>query len=194
MQVPHGAFDGFHEMGYIDRTLVESECVVYIARRHWLFDLVQHLKTLLLLGACAGLLWLRPRAAEWLRSFMIDTLSSSQTTTAHAVQAVNWGLAVLVCIGALTVIFGNAVYFSHEYVVTNRRVIVKTGFIRRRVFELTLRHVEAFMVNQTVFGRILSYGTVEIRGTGGLVRSYPKLMAPSKFRAAVHAQGEHTAP
>ncbi len=176
-------------MGYIDQTLVENEHVVYTARRHWLFDIVQHFKTILVLGVCGGLLWLRPRTVDWIQSFMSGALESRPESVERAGQIANWIFAVLVITGVVIAVFSNAVYFSHAYAVTNRRVIVKTGFIRRRVFELTLKHVEAVMVTQTVLGRILSYGTVDIRGTGGLVGSYPRLMSPSRFRAAVHAQG-----
>jgi uncharacterized membrane protein YdbT with pleckstrin-like domain len=56
-------------------------------------------------------------------------------------------------------------YFT-EYTVTDRRVLVKRGVIRRRVTEVNVKKVEGVDVRQSVLGRILGYGTVTVRGTG----------------------------
>src|SRR3979490_2865203 len=50
--------------------------------------------------------------------------------------------------------------------VTNLRVIHKTGFIKRRSFEMSLDKVESVDVNQSILGRILNYGDVTVRGVG----------------------------
>jgi len=42
-----------------------------------------------------------------------------------------------------------------EIVVTNKRVLYKTGVIARNVFELQLNKVESARLNQTVFQRII---------------------------------------
>lgn len=54
-----------------------------------------------------------------------------------------------------------------EFAVTNKRVIVKRGFIRRDADELRLSKVEAVKVDQSITGRILRYSTISVIGTGG---------------------------
>lgn len=53
-----------------------------------------------------------------------------------------------------------------EYSITNRRVVVKRGIIRRNVHELNLRLIEGVDVHQTVWGRLFGVGTVTVRGQG----------------------------
>jgi hypothetical protein len=50
-----------------------------------------------------------------------------------------------------------------EIAVTNRRVIYKKGFIRRRTNEMNMDKVESVQVD---LGRMLDYGNVTILGTG----------------------------
>jgi uncharacterized membrane protein YdbT with pleckstrin-like domain len=55
---------------------------------------------------------------------------------------------------------------TSEFAVTNRRVIIKVGLIRRRTVELRLEKVESIGVDQSILGRILGYGTIIVHGTG----------------------------
>ena len=50
---------------------------------------------------------------------------------------------------------------------TNRRIIIKTGFIARNTFEMNLSKIESVNVDQSFMGRILGYGSMTIIGTGG---------------------------
>jgi uncharacterized membrane protein YdbT with pleckstrin-like domain len=52
--------------------------------------------------------------------------------------------------------------FRHLYLVSNIRVISREGLIARHEVEIQLRHIRAFNVKQSVIGRILSYGDIEI--------------------------------
>ncbi|UQS92975.1 hypothetical protein BRM13313_00045 [Salmonella phage BRM 13313] len=54
-----------------------------------------------------------------------------------------------------------------EFAVTNKRVIVKRGFIRRDADELRLGKVETIKVDQSITGRILRFSTISVIGTGG---------------------------
>lgn len=79
-------------------------------------------------------------------------------------------------------------YITSEYAVTNKRVIVKVGFIRRQTLETLLQRIEAISVDQTVLGRILNYGTITITGTGGTRESFMNITDPLGFRKAVQEQ------
>jgi uncharacterized membrane protein YdbT with pleckstrin-like domain len=71
-----------------------------------------------------------------------------------------------------------------EFVITNRRIIIKTGFIARRTFEMNLSKIETVNVNQTVIGRILNYGSITIIGTGGTKEIFHNISKPLEFRKA----------
>lgn len=71
---------------------------------------------------------------------------------------------------------------TSEFVITNKRVIVKVGFISRRTVELNLAKVESINVDQSIGGRIFGYGTVNIIGTGGTKEPFANISAPLDFR------------
>ncbi len=51
-----------------------------------------------------------------------------------------------------------------EFAVTDKRIIAKTGLLRRGSLELTLEKVESIVVNQSLTGRIFIYGTIVVLG------------------------------
>lgn len=54
-----------------------------------------------------------------------------------------------------------------EFAVTNKRVIVKRGFLRRDADELRVGKVETVKVDQSITGRILGFSSIRVIGTGG---------------------------
>ena len=74
---------------------------------------------------------------------------------------------------------------TSELVITDRRVLIKVGFIRRRTFEMFISKIESVAVYQSMFGRLFDYGTVEMRGTGGSSESFATIAAPLPFRDAI---------
>jgi len=95
------------------------------------------------------------------------------------VVAILWGLAKYVD------------YASSEFAVTNKRVIIKVGILRRRTVEMLNTKVEAIAVNQGLIGRILGYGNIVVTGTGGTNEPFNGISSPLEFRRAVQA---HSAP
>ena len=74
---------------------------------------------------------------------------------------------------------------SSEFAVTNKRVLIKVGLIRRHSLELLLQKVEGIGVDQTLTGRILGYGTITVTGTGGTRESFQRISRPLEFRRQV---------
>jgi hypothetical protein len=74
---------------------------------------------------------------------------------------------------------------TSELVITDRRVLIKVGVIRRHTFEMFISKIESVAVYQGMMGRIFNYGTVEIRGTGGSAESFATIAAPLQFRDAI---------
>lgn len=72
-----------------------------------------------------------------------------------------------------------------EIVVTNERIIYKKGLIARHVGEIGIDRIEGVSVSQEIWGRILDYGQVSIRGMGVGEVVLPPIEAPIAFHRAV---------
>lgn len=97
------------------------------------------------------------------------------------------GLVVLL-LGVLMLVPPFAAYRTTELGVTNKRVIVKTGLIRRRTLELLLRQVEAISVDQSLLGRLLGFGSITLTGTGGVREVFHRVRDPLELRRRIHGQ------
>lgn len=72
-----------------------------------------------------------------------------------------------------------------ELAVTNKKVIGKTGFIRRLSIDLPLNKLESINIHQSILGRIFGFGKVSIRGIGGNAVTIPFIKNPMEFRRIV---------
>ncbi len=81
---------------------------------------------------------------------------------------------------------------TSEFAVTNKRVLVKVGFIWRNSLEILLTKVEGIEVNQSVLGRLLNYGTIIVKGTGGTGTPFKHICDPIALRKSVQEQIEAT--
>ena len=77
---------------------------------------------------------------------------------------------------------------TSEFAVTNKRVLIKTGLIRRHSLETLLSKIEGIGVAQSILGRILGFGTIVISGTGGSKEPFHKIADPMMFRRRVQEQ------
>lgn len=76
-------------------------------------------------------------------------------------------------------------FASSELVITDRRVLIKTGIIRRQTVEMFISKVESIAIDQGVFGRMFDYGNVTVRGTGGFEELFEAIASPVQFRTWV---------
>lgn len=79
---------------------------------------------------------------------------------------------------------------SSEFAVTNRRVMIKVGLWQRRTLELNLSKVESIEVDQSSWGRLFGFGSIEVIGTGGTRERFERIGAPLAFRKAVFEAAE----
>jgi uncharacterized membrane protein YdbT with pleckstrin-like domain len=79
-------------------------------------------------------------------------------------------------------------YWTSEFAVTNKRVIMKMGWISRRVLELNLHKIESVNVDQSLLGRLIGYGTITVIGTGGTRETFDRIAHPLAFRKAFQEQ------
>jgi uncharacterized membrane protein YdbT with pleckstrin-like domain len=152
---------------YIDDILQPGEKVLYSTNAHWIFYL--------------------PAIAAWIVAILLFFLSRQTTTES----------LVLLCLSAAAVVAIVALYWTakawfHRWTtetdVTNMRVVHKTGFIKRRTFEMSLDKVESVDVNQSILGRILNYGDVTVRGVGEGAETIKTIASPLDFRSHITAR------
>ena len=150
-------------MGYVEQNLMPGEEVTYRATLHWI--IYAGAATLGLLGV-----------------ILFVAISGRE-------------LAPLMGLGAGLVVLAGVVAFfdwlrvkTSEFAVTNKRVIIKTGFIRRHTLELLLRQVEAISVDQSLTGRLLGFGSLTLTGTGGVREVFHRVVDPLEFRRRIQGQ------
>jgi len=152
---------------YIDEILQPGEKVLYSTNAHWIFYF--------------------PAILAWI--LVLVLLMLSRMTTVDSL--------VLLCLAAALVVALAALYWTvkawfHRWTtetdVTNMRVVHKTGFIKRRTFEMSLDKVESVDVNQSILGRILNYGSVTVRGVGEGAETIDMIASPLEFRSHITAR------
>lgn len=75
-----------------------------------------------------------------------------------------------------------------EYALTDRRLIGKKGFIKRRTMEFLLRQIESVTISQPLDGRIFGFGTVMVTGSGGSSEHFHSISFPFDFQKQVNNQ------
>src|SRR3989338_2874231 len=158
---------------YISNNLLSNEKLVYAVRPHWV---IFSWSIWLLLFAFYVLLF----ASSVLNIEIIyDTTLRVYITIALFFTAAYSYLQALIY------------YKTSEYGVTNKRVVIKIGWIRRRSLELLLDKVEGVLVDQTMMGRIFNYGAITIIGTGGTKDAFPFIPNPLLFRKNTQQEIEY---
>lgn len=143
---------------YTNNTLVPGEKIICSAHYHWFYWAKRIALYAVLIGG----------------GVLVDTLAALP----FVITAVAALLSLFLFVCALIV------YTNDEMVITNHRVILKTGIFSRDVFEMQIQKVETVLVDQSIPGRIFNYGTIACRGTGGTISKQIEIEAPLDFRAA----------
>jgi uncharacterized membrane protein YdbT with pleckstrin-like domain len=147
-------------MSYVEKNLMPGEQIEYRANLHWLVFI---LPTLLFI------------AAIWLFFSLGGSIAKF--------------LALILIVGALvTGLHAVIERMTSEFAVTNKRVLIKTGLIRRHSLETLLTKIESIGVAQSILGRILGFGTIVISGTGGSKEPFHRIANPMMFRRRVQEQ------
>jgi len=155
-------------MGYVDKILQADERVVYKAPIHW----AVYLRSIVLVVlGCAVLGWV-----------LLQPAATRGSMLGYGALGVS---AVLLAVGVYAFLEAVIERRCTELVITSRRVIAKVGFIQRRTWEINAAKVEGVEVLQSILGRILDYGTVTVKGTGGGTAPIRNVDNPVAFRAQV---------
>ncbi len=157
-------------MSYADKHLIPDEKLLYETRLSWvvLFWPVI-VPTLILLG---------------IGGYLVYNYAHVDTDN---MKEIGVGLIVL---AALVFGIGLTKRNATEMAVTNKRVLIKQGVFGRRTLEILLQKIESIAVEESMSGRMLGFGTVIVRGTGGTPEPFKKMAHPLEFRRHVEEQVE----
>lgn len=89
-------------------------------------------------------------------------------------------------IGVICIAIAVIHVITTELALTNRRIIAKSGLIRRNTIELKANRVESLGVDQGVLGRIFNFGSITVKGVGGSNAPIPYIARPMEFRQQVN--------
>jgi uncharacterized membrane protein YdbT with pleckstrin-like domain len=159
-------------MGYIEDNLISGEAITYRGHLHWKVVFWPGLFAVVLDALGIYLLW---------RSKFGNV--EGGTSGAMAIAG-----AVLILIGVVPLVVAQIKRASSEFAVTNKRVIVKIGLIKRDTVEMFLHKIESVSVDQNVAGRMLGYGSLALHGTGGTAETFHDIAKPLEFRRQVQEQ------
>lgn len=154
-------------MSYVRRVLQPDEKLIYQSTLHWIVFIPAML--LLIIGLAGVVVYFL---------FPDDTMRMA----AYSLMAVGF------VAGALSFLMAAFRRWTTEVAVTDRRIIYKTGFIGRHTVEMNMDKVESVDVDQTIFGRMLDYGDITVRGTGSSIEPLRRIDSPLAFRNAVTAR------
>lgn len=144
-------------MSFIEKNLANNEKIVYTGNLHWWI----YAKNILLI----------------VLGFII--ISAAKNNFGSGVGGLFVIFAIIGLIGA---------YMrskSSEFVITNRRIMLKTGVLKRKLVELQLNRAEGLRVDQGILGRILNYGSIIVT-SGGVKEVFSPIAEPFEFKKQVN--------
>jgi uncharacterized membrane protein YdbT with pleckstrin-like domain len=152
-------------MGYIDSLLARNERIVLVTRQHWSMLVVTAAIDLVLMVLIVALALWQGGTAQALGILAVLPLVHM------GVQLLNW--------------------YNDQYIVTTRRVMEIHGVINKRVSDSSLEKVNDVVLEQSILGRFLNYGTVAIiTGSDIGVNYFKNIAHPVRFKIEMLNQKE----
>lgn len=151
-------------MSYVKHILQPGENVLVVGRLHWIIYV-------------PGFFWLILAVASFAAS-----VHFRYTNYQWPLLALAFVFLVLALISLIRA-WWHA--FTVEIAVTNHRVIYNRGFVNRHTDEMNIDKIESVIVDQSILGRILDYGTINIRGTGASIEQLKLIAHAIELRNAI---------
>ncbi len=156
---------------YVESVLLKGERVEYATSLHW----IAFTNGLFMMVLGAVISQAAPHFAK-----LIGQISFIPGFTLP--QLLAWVGMFILFLGFMALLSAYAAHRSTEIVVTNRRFVVKVGLISRATQEIFLNRVEAASIDQGILGRLLDFGTISVRGTGGGITPIHRVEAPRRLQ------------
>lgn len=153
-------------MSYEERLLASNERIVFKTRQHWIvlaYQAVINLLPAAILGL--GILLLSPLFWPLLFALVLLVLPVGR----FVLFVLKW--------------------WNEQHLITNRRVIQTEGVITKHVIDSSLEKVNDVVLTQSVWGRLLNYGDVEILTASEIgVNKMQRISDPVGFKTAMMDQ------
>jgi uncharacterized membrane protein YdbT with pleckstrin-like domain len=157
-------------MGYVSSLLGRNERLVFLTRQHWLQLIPVGVVDMLILAAL----------------IVAGTLLSPATGGVSVAAALLLGVGPLFHLGRRI-----AWWWNEQYMVTNRRVIQIEGILDKHVIDSSLEKVNDVVLKQSVLGRLLNYGDIDIlTGSEIGVNELSRIHRPIAFKTEMLNQKE----
>jgi len=166
-------------MSYARNLLSRNEEVVYESRQHW-FAIIARTWVWILVAIVALAL--------------VIFLSGSEVVVNETVDGVLTIIAVAGLLGAIGYVgFVLWDWRNQEWLITTRRVIRAEGVLNKSVSDSSLEKINDARLDQSVFGRIFGFGTLDIltaaeEAGGTNTADFPMIADPVRFKKAMFDQ------
>ena len=151
-------------MAYYTRVLQPGETVKAMATLHWLV----YAKSLLLFAL----------------AFVLVAITFGMTDDGHK-RLCLYAAFVVFLLMLVALVTEWLTRRGTEIVVTDRRVLYKRGLLSQHSVEMNISKIETVDVQQSLLGRLLGYGTVDIKGTGESLELLERIGDPIALRNAI---------
>ena len=160
-------------MSYADGLLSTGETVVHREKQHW---------------------WVFVWGAKWtifaiivaILLFAVGNGLAADGASGFVKTVTGWVSAGLLVVGLAFLVWTTMTYLSQEYVVTNRRVIQVSGVVNKRAVDSSLEKINDAVLTQSVFGRALDFGDLEIlTASDAAISDFHMLKHPIAFKKAM---------
>ena len=158
-------------MGYIESLMARNESIAFATHQHWIVLLrafIANLLLCILIVAVVVALFVLPPSPN-----RLPLLLRLLPLILLLVPFIRMGLKTIK-------------WWNESYIITNRRVIQTEGIINKHVIDSSLEKVNDVVLNQSVLGRMLGYGDVEIQTAaedGATI--YHKVAKPKQLKETI---------
>ena len=170
-------------MSYARNLLSRGEEVVFESRQHWFAVIARTwLWILIAIIALAMLIWMGTTAAPILGNAQIDGILTIATI-----------VALIVALGFIGFVLWD--WRNQEWLITTRRVMRAEGVLNKSVTDSSLEKINDARLDQSIFGRIFDFGTLDILTAaeemgGKNLADFPMIADPVEFKKAMLNQKE----
>jgi len=150
-------------MGYVENNLLKDETIIYKTKLH---KIIFFWPGFVFISSIFNLSFIT-----------IDNIVKNYSTGEERMASTYVMIGIILFMDALIR------YLTSEFAITNKRIIIKVGLIKRITLEMDREKIdESIVVNQGILGRIFNYGTIVISGTGSTKQIFKAIVNPIQFR------------
>jgi membrane protein YdbS with pleckstrin-like domain len=168
-------------MSYAKNLLSRNEEVIYESRQHWFAIIARTwIWILVAIVALALALWIGTNSGAVLDNSAIDGVVTV--------------IAVVALIGAIGYVgFVLWDWRNQEWLITTRRVMRAEGVLNKSVSDTSLEKINDARLDQSMFGRIFGFGTLDIltaaeEAGGANLADFPMIADPVQFKKTMFDQ------